>query len=338
MNLLRNFEQKMASIMEGSGGVSTAPISYKKLAKRAAKEMDRETLIVDGVDTAPPLYTVLVGPQDNAVMSRHYADMVAEVEEFLLEHAAAKKLVFEEDPLVRFIVDHSLKPGKFAVIAENVPPIIMAQLRREEQAFLNGRPLPRAARGYRAQVGPGIIPFDNSTSLELSQPLPSLHEQLNSMVTQQPYLGPSAGAALEPENLDEERAAYDEGAFEGDGQHASPAPEAQDAGASAPDAFFSEPAEPEGACLVCRQLDCTFPLLTNVTSIGRDEYVSDIVLSDLNVSRKHAEISFDETGWYLTDLSSTNGTFLNGQEIVTRKLRDGDLITLGITELEFREG
>jgi pSer/pThr/pTyr-binding forkhead associated (FHA) protein len=40
----------------------------------------------------------------------------------------------------------------------------------------------------------------------------------------------------------------------------------------------------------------------------------------------------------LTDLGSTNGTKLNGQQIQTRALGDGDRITIGTTLLEFRRG
>lgn len=81
----------------------------------------------------------------------------------------------------------------------------------------------------------------------------------------------------------------------------------------------------------------SFALTLPTMIIGRDGKC-DISLDDANVSRHHAQISQDAVGtWKLIDLSSTNGTQLNGNFITSALLRDGDRITLGITQLEFRE-
>lgn len=63
----------------------------------------------------------------------------------------------------------------------------------------------------------------------------------------------------------------------------------------------------------------------------------DIVLSDSNASRRHAELGKREDGWWVTDLASTNGTLVNGVLVKERRLEPGDLIQIGATELEFRE-
>ncbi len=58
---------------------------------------------------------------------------------------------------------------------------------------------------------------------------------------------------------------------------------------------------------------------------------------DINVSRVHAEIRQDESGaWILTDLGSTNGTFVNGRQIKSTALHDADRIIVGTTNLEFQ--
>jgi hypothetical protein len=62
----------------------------------------------------------------------------------------------------------------------------------------------------------------------------------------------------------------------------------------------------------------------------------DVVLKDKGASRRHAQLRVDDDVVTLTDLGSTNGTRLNGQQVQTRVLQDGDKITVGTTVLEFR--
>ncbi len=61
----------------------------------------------------------------------------------------------------------------------------------------------------------------------------------------------------------------------------------------------------------------------------------EVRVSDLNVSRKHAEIREQGDRWILVDLGSTNGTLLNGRRIDREQLADGDTITVGSTQLVF---
>jgi hypothetical protein len=70
-------------------------------------------------------------------------------------------------------------------------------------------------------------------------------------------------------------------------------------------------------------------------TIGRGRQ-SDIVLSDPNVSRQHAEIRPRGGSWVLTDLGSTNGSQLNGRRIEgSEVLRSGDEIELGASQMTF---
>ena len=63
--------------------------------------------------------------------------------------------------------------------------------------------------------------------------------------------------------------------------------------------------------------------------IGRIEPAG-LVISDLEVSRRHARLLFREGKYFLEDLESANGTILNGQRISGEcPLTDGDEILVG---------
>jgi pSer/pThr/pTyr-binding forkhead associated (FHA) protein len=75
--------------------------------------------------------------------------------------------------------------------------------------------------------------------------------------------------------------------------------------------------------------------LDGSTTIGRS-VECELRLDDTYVSQQHARI-FDRSGnWYVEDLGSTNGTFVNGERVEGRKqLHRGDLVQIGDTELRF---
>lgn len=54
------------------------------------------------------------------------------------------------------------------------------------------------------------------------------------------------------------------------------------------------------------------------------------------VSRRHAQITETDAGWLLRDLSSENGTYVNGQRVAERLLADGDRIQFGTSRFVLR--
>lgn len=68
--------------------------------------------------------------------------------------------------------------------------------------------------------------------------------------------------------------------------------------------------------------------------IGRMK--ADLMLGDVKVSRQHAEIELTDQGYRFTDLASTNGSFINGQQVTTQVLKPGDLIRLGGTLIKIQ--
>jgi uncharacterized protein YbaR (Trm112 family) len=69
--------------------------------------------------------------------------------------------------------------------------------------------------------------------------------------------------------------------------------------------------------------------------LGAFKRLPDLVLNDPAVSRLHAMIFYDESGAGILDLVSRNGTYVNGQEVESRMLKDGDLIEIGATQIMF---
>jgi len=79
-------------------------------------------------------------------------------------------------------------------------------------------------------------------------------------------------------------------------------------------------------------------VLRDVLLLGRDK-ACDIVLVEDTVSRKHARIVRSGDGYYLEDLQSRNGTFLNGRRVNGPvRLRDGDNVHLYDVALTFCDG
>lgn len=83
--------------------------------------------------------------------------------------------------------------------------------------------------------------------------------------------------------------------------------------------------------------DDAWELMGRRIVVGRDA-TSDIQIADTTVSREHAALVKRGTAWWVIDLSSTNGTAVNGVSAAEHPLSPGDVITFGEAEVEFLEG
>lgn len=96
-----------------------------------------------------------------------------------------------------------------------------------------------------------------------------------------------------------------------------------------------------GARLVRKQLEV--PLVTKEGGpllIGRDEQFVALVINHPYISRKHAVIVKEDDAFYVRDLCSKNGTYLNDERIASGErskdpLRHGDRIRFNHVEFEF---
>lgn len=71
--------------------------------------------------------------------------------------------------------------------------------------------------------------------------------------------------------------------------------------------------------------------------VGR-EAPADLVIPDGQLSRRHCALAKGEEGVVLEDLSSRNGTFVNGERVKRRELLDGDVIEVGRQLFLFLKG
>ncbi|MEM7697419.1 MAG: adenylate/guanylate cyclase domain-containing protein [Verrucomicrobiota bacterium] len=77
--------------------------------------------------------------------------------------------------------------------------------------------------------------------------------------------------------------------------------------------------------------------LTGVTMLGRSEECA-VRIGDPRVSRRHAMIRVQERGFYIFDLGSFNGSYLNGSRITAaRRLKSGDVLQFADHEFHFEQ-
>ena len=462
MSFLNEFEGRIGSVFGAAPQGYTEPFSFKKLAKKAAREMENETYDINGVDTAPALYTVLVSAEDDALMRPLYPQITFETAAFVEAEAKKRGYTFVGAPLVRFMVDPSLKSGKFAVFAENVDGRTLGDLRAEEEAFLGQAAAPQARAQRSAAAAPVAAPapapapmpapaspapapaepsWDSAPDLfaydagqveggafagldrmpepepaaapaapepytpsaeavaniaaadvapgrpvstvpgARPEPVAAVSESTPMPVASAPLVAPSAAPAAIPVPVTKRRntplvdlrrgvgseAAANVAAGVAAGANAAaaasvaaqvdvaaeqaaatPQPQARDyaAGATVVADPYSAPAvpireqppAPSATCLLIdRQTGRTYTAAAPATIVGRERSQCGVVLRDPNVSRRHAELSFDGSSWHIADLRSTNGTLVNDVDVDECALRDGDVITVGLMNLEFRE-
>ena len=418
MNVLTVFEQRIGAIFEGNIPGAQQPFSFKRLAKRAVREMEDETFVIDGVDTAPALYTILISPQDDDVMRPIYVTVTNEISQLVEAQAKKRGYTFVGRPLVRFMVDPSQRPGKFSVFAENIDPRTLARLRDEERAFLGITP-PREIRADGGFV-PEPVPVREMEPAPVAQevayvpeerlepepafvrepepeyepepayepeyepePMPEAEFEPAYEPEYEPMpeaeFEPAYEPAPEPAYVEEPAPTYEpepepEPAFEPEPNPVftpapTPAPEPAPARAINPAVAAAvasvgahtrveQPEEDEEAGLFtmpesapvrepepepapsCTLLDLDTNKAYRITSdralIGRERTPGGVVLHDPNASRRHAELFFSHGAWHVRDLNSTNGTLVNDMDVPETVLRDRDILTIGLTNLEFR--
>lgn len=104
--------------------------------------------------------------------------------------------------------------------------------------------------------------------------------------------------------------------------------------------FPADELEPGQALLLVKHgpnAGSTFLIESDATTAGRSPD-SDVFLDDVTVSRKHAEVRRHEDGFYVHDLGSLNGTYVNRERVDVTKLATHDEVQIGKFKLVFFAG
>ena len=165
---------------------------------------------------------------------------------------------------------------------------------------------------------PGRVPLQRPFTQPLNQALPAPPPPRSSAGG--PARFPSAGMPLPPPPP--------RGMSPGPRSAAPPPLPPQSDPYMAPATPFAAPRGRVASALSLTYLNRSVEVTKERFVLGRSKSQADLVLDDANVSRQHAAIERVGDTWFLADLGSTNGCYVDGQRVSRRQLTDGDVIEI----------
>ena len=121
------------------------------------------------------------------------------------------------------------------------------------------------------------------------------------------------------------------------GEDSAEQPEVSESSESSGESSLVESLPPGSALLVVKRgpnAGSRFLLDRPVTTAGRHPD-SEIFLDDVTVSRRHVEFTREDDGFFVRDVGSLNGTYVNREPIDTAMLSGGDEVQIGKFRLVF---
>jgi hypothetical protein len=123
MSLLRNLEDRIAGLVEGTfGRVFRTQVRPVEIARKLAREMDEHKTISVSRTYVPNEYVVWLGPEDRRRFDGVEDEVVDELAAYLLEHARRERLALVSRPQITFDTDERLRLGEFGIQARLVRP------------------------------------------------------------------------------------------------------------------------------------------------------------------------------------------------------------------------
>ena len=259
----------------------------------------------------PNVFTVYLSTEDHAELTKDEKGLADQLIAATAEHADTQRYAARGPWAVTFEVDDTLETGVFRLrpsiakdpAAMNEPAPAQADQAQSDEPF-NVQP---AGSGQPSGLGAAYAQWQPSQA-----PEQTFDERIEdqSPFNEPQYDEPDFNASTWQDEVD-----------------------ARDPYAAAPRQFQARP------YLVIQGE--RYELAGAITVLGRDDE-ADIIISDPGVSRRHTEIRVTNDGPHkvasVRDLGSTNGTYVNGDQITTARLRNGDRITIGRTSMTYGDG
>ncbi|HEX6618906.1 MAG TPA: DUF3662 and FHA domain-containing protein [Solirubrobacteraceae bacterium] len=121
MSLLRNLEDKIAGLVEGTfGRVFRTQVRPVEIARKLAREMEEHKTVSVSRTYVPNEYVVWLGPEDRQRFEGVEDEVTDELSAYLLEHARREKLALVSRPQITFDTDERLRLGEFGIQARLV--------------------------------------------------------------------------------------------------------------------------------------------------------------------------------------------------------------------------
>jgi hypothetical protein len=124
MSLLRNLEDRIAGLVEGTfGRVFRTQVRPVEIARKLAREMEEHKTVSVSRTYVPNEYVVWLGPEDRKRFEGVEQDVIDELSAYLLEYARRERLALVSRPQISFDTDERLRLGEFGIQARLVRPV-----------------------------------------------------------------------------------------------------------------------------------------------------------------------------------------------------------------------
>src|SRR5215213_2820864 len=121
MSVLRNLEEKLAGLVEGTfGRVFRSQVRPLEIARKLAREMDEHKTVSVSRTSFHKEYSVWLSPQDREHFQDVEHEVIEELSAYLLEHARRERLALISRPQIEFHTDERLQLGEFGIQARLV--------------------------------------------------------------------------------------------------------------------------------------------------------------------------------------------------------------------------
>jgi hypothetical protein len=328
--VLRTIEHRIESLFEGVfGRAFRSHVQPVEFARKLAKEMDDHKAVSLSRVYAPNEYHLYLSPRDREQFRGYEESLLAELADFLAEHARREGYALVTRPRVLLREDSDLRVGEFGIATRMVQPGGEAPVAPDgfgsPASLAPPAPPPPPAPTVAAPdlpLGPPDLPLgppDLPVAL-VDAPLPAAGSPVapSGPALDLPAEPPPESSPIPPVGVPEVIAPGATSVFE----------RATDV---RPSPMDEAPATERFAIVLGGRSQ---PLDRDTLTLGRSREC-DITIDDPSISRKHAELRRQSDGYSITDLGSTNGIEVNGRRVQSAALVAGDRVQLGQTEVRY---